>query len=101
MYRIALNVAISHYRQESARTRHALSAGEYVLEAPESSDDLRLIYEFIGELDPLNKALILLYLDGHSYQEISDVMGITQTNVATKINRLKAVMKKELGGNER
>jgi RNA polymerase sigma-70 factor (ECF subfamily) len=48
----------------------------------------------------LNKALILLYLDENSYQEIADVLGITETNVATKISRLKNKMKQELGGAE-
>ena len=39
---------------------------------------------------------MLLYLDGNSYQEIASVLGITETNVATKINRIKQSMRKEL-----
>ncbi len=49
-------------------------------------------------LDALNKALILLYLDGNSYLEIAGILGITETNVATKINRLKNKMKREFSG---
>jgi RNA polymerase sigma-70 factor, ECF subfamily len=100
MYRIALNVAISFYRSESTRARHVISGDEQLLEAteePESRpEEVRLLYEFIGGLDPLNKALILLYLDGNSYQEIAEVAGITETNVATKLNRLKNKLKQEL-----
>ena len=59
--------------------------------------ELGLLYEFIDRLDPLNKALMLLYLDENSYQQIGDVLGITETNVATKINRLKRKMKDEYG----
>ena len=40
---------------------------------------------------------MLLYLDGNSYQEIADVLGISETNVATKLSRLKNTMKLELG----
>jgi RNA polymerase sigma factor (sigma-70 family) len=101
MYRIALNVAISFYRKESTRTRHVISDEQRLLETadePESQpEDIRLLYQFIEGLDPLNKTLILLYLDENSYREMADVLGITETNVATKISRLKNKMKQELG----
>lgn len=100
MYRICLNVAISFHRRESTRRRHILSADERVLDAVDesenSSDDIVLLYQFIDRLDALNKALVLLYLDGNSYREIADVLGISATNVATKISRLKQSVKREL-----
>ena len=99
MYRIASNVAISFYRRENTRTRYVISDEEHLLEAIDEAKDhpeeIRLLYKFIEGLDPLNKALILLYLDGNSYREIADVLGITETNVATKISRLKKTMKQE------
>jgi RNA polymerase sigma factor (sigma-70 family) len=101
MYRIALNVAISFYRRERTRTRHVISDEEHVLEAANEtesqSEEMRVLYQFIEGLDPLNKALVLLYLDGNNYQEIAEVVGISETNVATKISRLKSTMKQELG----
>ena len=100
MYRIALNVAISFYRRESTRTRYLLSDDEAVMNAMDESatesEEIRLLYQLIEELDPLSKALVLLYLDGNSYREISDVLGISETNVASKLNRLKTRMKREL-----
>jgi RNA polymerase sigma factor (sigma-70 family) len=104
MYRVALNVAISFYRRESARTRHVISDEQHLLEAadePSSQpEEIRLLYQFIEGLDPLNKALVLLYLDGNNYEEIAGVIGISETNVATKINRLKNLMKQEFSGNK-
>jgi len=50
---------------------------------------VRELRVFIAGLDELNRALILLYLDEHSYREIADILGISETNVATKINRVK------------
>jgi RNA polymerase sigma factor (sigma-70 family) len=101
MYRIALNVAISFYRREKTRTRHVISDEEHLLEAANEtesqSEEIRVLYRFIERLDPLNKALVLLYLDGNNYQEIAEVVGISETNVATKISRLKSKMKRELG----
>ena len=101
MYRIALNVAISFYRSETTRTRHVFSDEQRLLEAvvePESQpEEVRLLYDFIGELDPLSRALILLYLDANNYKEIAEIVGISETNVATKISRLKSKMKQEFG----
>jgi RNA polymerase sigma-70 factor (ECF subfamily) len=50
---------------------------------------VRALHRFIDQLDVLNRALMLLYLEDRSYREIAEVLGITETNVATKINRLK------------
>jgi RNA polymerase sigma factor (sigma-70 family) len=101
MYRIALNVAISFYRRESVRTRNVISGDEHLLDiAGESeirTDEVQMLYGWIEELDPLNKALVLLYLDGNSYQEIADILGITETNVATKISRIKETLRQEAG----
>src|SRR5580658_9368005 len=102
MYRVALNVAISWYRRERTRTQHIVPAGERLLdvagESETQSDDIRLLYELIGKLDELNKALILLYLDGNSNREIGEVLGISETNVTTKISRLKRTMRQEMTG---
>ena len=98
MYRIALNVAISFYRRENTRTRYVFSDNERLLNAIDESanrpEEMRALYQFIEELDGLNKALVLLYLEGNSYLEMADVLGISETNVATKLSRLKKTMKK-------
>jgi RNA polymerase sigma-70 factor (ECF subfamily) len=99
MYRIALNVAISFYRRESVRTRHVVPGSEHLLEAIDEtggrSEEVELLYQWIEELDPLNKALVILYLDGNSYEETADILGISESNVATKISRLKQAMRQK------
>ena len=94
MYRIALNVAISFVRQATARDRHVLSGEEHLPDiaddAGQPSAELQFLHTFIRTLGGLDKALLLLYLDGNSHQEIAEILGITATNVATKIGRLKA-----------
>ena len=101
MCRIALNVAISFYRRESVRTRYVVQGSEHLLEAVDQtanrSEEVQVLYQWIEGLDPLHKALVILYLDGNNYQEIADVLGISQTNVATKINRLKETLRQEAG----
>lgn len=98
MYRIALNVAISYCRAENTRTRHVISGDDHLLDIGDEStipSEEILLHQFIAGLVPLNRALVLLYLDGNSYREIADVLGISETNVATKISRLKQIMKQE------
>lgn len=96
MYRIALNVAISHVRTETHRQRHAVPLDDDLHDLAddrgpdhEADQRVRALHRFIGQLEPLNRALLLLYLEDHSYREIAEILGISETNVATKISRLK------------
>ena len=95
MYRIALNVAISFYRQEKKFKNHdSIMEGLIVFEEKpedktEVENNLLILQHFINELKEIDKAIILLYLDDKSHREIAQITGFTQTNVATKINRIK------------
>lgn len=98
MYRIAMNVAISFFRGESRRMRDMAPFDEPLLElaAPEpESDDIRLLRQFIDALDDLNRALIILYLDGNDHATISEILGISATNVSTRIGRIKERLRQE------
>jgi RNA polymerase sigma-70 factor, ECF subfamily len=98
MYRVALNVAISFQRRTRRGTQHVVfdeAALETTAEAQsDRSDDVALLHTFIDDLEPLPKALMLLYLDGYSHREIAQTLGIGESNVGTKINRLKAALRK-------
>ena len=103
MYRIALNVAISHVRSNSRHGRHSIPLDETLHDlADENSPDheadqqLRALHRFIAQLDKLNRALLLLYLEDQSYRQIAEILGISETNVATKISRLKQRIRTEL-----
>ncbi|HEX7816975.1 sigma-70 family RNA polymerase sigma factor [Dyella sp.] len=94
LYRIALNVAISQVRRRRDDGRveplEAHHLAGLASEVPEEPDErLVALYRFIGELDALQRALMLLYLEDRSYPDIADILGISETNVATKINRIK------------
>jgi len=101
IYRIALNVAISFVRIQSRWQMISLDQQKHDLPG-EPERDLGLeegveeLYRFIGQLDPLNRALLLLYLEERPYREIAEILGLTETNVATKINRLKLRMSGEM-----
>jgi RNA polymerase sigma-70 factor (ECF subfamily) len=94
MYRIALNVAISFVRSASHRQRHAahLSDEDEFADATDDPDTalrLRTLQQVIARLEPLDRALVLLYLDERSHREIGDILGLSEGNVATKLSRIK------------
>lgn len=99
IYRIALNVAISFYRKEKSRQSIHNPLNESILYFSETnfSDDkdenLNMLQQFISELKELDKALMLLYLDEKSHKEIAHIFGISESNVATKIGRIKNILK--------
>lgn len=103
MYRVALNVAISQARRkpwtdadrfEPLDTYHLETIGGEAISEPD--ERLAVLYAFIGRLDALNRALILLYLEDRSYAEMADILGISETNVATKIGRIKAKLRGQM-----
>ncbi len=102
MYRIALNVAISFRRDSGRRERrdvpleHALHDVADTRNASANDARVHALYACIERLDPLNRALLLLYLDERSQREIAEILGLTETNVATKIGRLKERLRREL-----
>jgi RNA polymerase sigma-70 factor, ECF subfamily len=102
MYRIALNVAISYRRSASYRERLVESVDDATLATFSASvtrePDARVgdLYRVIDQLDDLHRALVLLYLEGRDYAETADILGISETNVATKLSRLKLRLRKTL-----
>jgi len=102
MYRIALNVAISFYRKEkkwSVKNNFYSKNSIYSIadeneNETELDNNIKLLQKFINNLNELNKALMLLYLEEKPYDEIAEILGITKANVATKISRLKLKLKK-------
>ena len=101
MYRIALNVAISSLRRHSHPGRQTVPLEENEIAQEKSGDAetderVALLQKVIAALPPLDRGLMLLYLDEHSYREIGAVLGLSETNVATKLQRLKQRVREEM-----
>ena len=99
IYRIALNVSIGFYKKQKRQKDKFSSVNLFIEsyvqdETPLVIDeDLRMLNEFIFQLNDINKALMILYLQEKSYTEIALILGISATNISTKINRLKNQLK--------
>ena len=103
MYRIALNVAISFVRREVQHRRVFTPFEDELHEAipsppddSDAADRMGRLRRFIEREPPFERALLLLYLEDKSQKEIAEILGITPTNVSTKINRLKQRIRTEI-----
>ena len=100
MYRIALNVAISFYRKANrSGVIVTLDAEAHFADEPANEvleERIEVLQRFVRELNELDKALMILYLEERPYKEIAEILGISETNVATKLSRIKGRLKQDL-----
>lgn len=105
LYRVALNTALSHERKLEVRSQARLD-GEDRLHGSEfprpdreltRRDRLERLYAAIDELDEMDRALVLLYLEDRSYREMSEVLGISENYVGVKLHRAKKRLSELLG----
>jgi RNA polymerase sigma factor (sigma-70 family) len=101
MYRVALNVAITFYRK-TKKEEAVIQLTEVDTEVEDKKEDkaeleknIIILQQFINELNELDKALMILYLEEKMYSEIAEILGITETNVATRISRIKDKLKQK------
>ncbi len=96
IYRIALNTCISFIRKEKnvPELVTLTPAADRTEETDETQLMLQQMYRMINRLGPLEKSIILLYLEDKSYEEIAEITGLTQTNVATRLSRIKEKLRK-------
>lgn len=98
LYRVALNTAITFYRKEKRLPElltFELLPEAKIDEADPIEEQTQAMYKAIGNLSSIDKAIVMLYLEDYSYQEIGDMVGITANNVAVKMNRIKSKLKEQ------
>ncbi|KPK87210.1 MAG: RNA polymerase subunit sigma-70 [Bacteroides sp. SM23_62_1] len=99
LYRITLNTCITLYRKKS-RSPKTDSISDQHRVIPDdinivgNGEELRLLYSAIDKLDKLEKAIIILYLEEKSYEEIAEIVGITPNHTGVKISRIREKLRK-------
>lgn len=96
LYRVALNTAISQLRKNKKMSYTNLEEAENIsMEPTENIDEeIQLMYEAIRKLSKIDRAITMLYLNEHKYEEIAEILGIAASNVGVRINRVKAKLEK-------
>ncbi|MCR9017006.1 RNA polymerase sigma factor [Aquiflexum gelatinilyticum] len=103
MYRVALNTAIFHLKQSKKRPDtipFELEMDRLTDESDKAEEDrIKLLYKQIQQLNLLEKGIILLFLEGKSHEEIAEIVGMSISNVGTKISRIKEKLKSQIKKN--
>lgn len=99
LYRISLNVAISYYRKSSTRTNKYTILNEQTIHLVTEDNkaeerQLILLEQFINELKEIDKALMILYLEDKSHADMAEILGMSVSNIGTKIARIKEKLRK-------
>ena len=95
MYRVALNTAISSLRNRSKRpVLETLSADQIADRTNQENEQRDLMFQAISQLNDIDKAIVLLWLEGERYEEIARILGITKSNVSVKLVRIKRELEK-------
>ena len=108
IYRVALNTALAHVRRQSNR-RETMplddehSESEAVSTTSDSEDELpeldeqsERLHAAIQRLDGIDRMLVTMQLDGRSYREMAEVIGITESNVGVKLHRIRKALARML-----
>ncbi len=106
-YRVALHTAMNWHRNDKPRRSRqqpllevqdvATGVGDSAQQA-QHRETVEQLYQAIHRLPKADAALVLLYLDQLSYREMSDVMGISESNVGVKLNRAKKTLRELMNG---
>lgn len=99
MYSVCLNTALTYRRKESRHKSQPLSSSHHqIADEPDSpqGESLQLLHGAIATLSPLNKALVLLYLEDLRYEEIAQITGLTKSNVSVRLVRIKKELETKL-----
>jgi RNA polymerase sigma-70 factor (ECF subfamily) len=102
IYRVALNTSMNYRRKKKRDSLFTLWNDSkqfenlHWLTEQDDTPETELLYRHIDRLDAINKAIILLYLDGKTHEEIAAITGISKTNAGTRIGRIKEQIKKSI-----
>jgi RNA polymerase sigma-70 factor, ECF subfamily len=106
VYRVAHNAAVSYVmRRQRGISKHLVSIDDF--DAPAEAPDvdvavdealmLARIHALLPKLKPIDREVFVLYLEGLTMEEIADIAGLSRTNTATKLHRLRALLAAQLG----
>ncbi|MDB5118058.1 MAG: polymerase subunit sigma-70 [Mucilaginibacter sp.] len=92
MYRIAINNAITRLRKETRREKFTrLDDEAFLIAAVDNMPDENIanMYEAIKKLSEVERAITMLYMDDYSYKEMAEILGLSESNVGFKLNKIR------------
>lgn len=95
IWKVSFNTCISYKRKKQRRATLPLTMDINLFEDnDEDSKQIRQLYSRIHKLKPFDRAIVLLWLENMSYEEIGAIVGISTKNVSVRLYRIKEELKK-------
>lgn len=94
VYRVSLNTCISWDRKKKVKTEPLDMNMNLFTDQDEDTKQINMLYKRINQLGPFDRAIVLLWLENMSYQEIGDIVGISAKNVSVRLVRIREELKK-------
>lgn len=95
IYKVSLNTLLTKLRSDQRKVVTASISIADKLPVTMADDDIELLKSIISSLKELDKAIVILYLEGYKNKEIAGMLNLTPTNVSTRLNRIKAELKEK------
>jgi RNA polymerase sigma-70 factor (ECF subfamily) len=100
MYRVAMNTAIYHLKLEKRKIKtfplDGLFMDDHEMNNTETEEKWLLLKQHIDNLNLLDKALVILYLENKSYEEMAQITDLSISNIGTKLSRIKEKLRKDI-----
>ncbi len=100
IYRVGLNTILSKKRKETPTVSLDLEVAHSYPNAVGADDNLEVLHLIIHSLKDLDKAIVVLHLEGYRHKEIAEMLMLSPTNVATRFNRIKTQLKTKINTQE-
>lgn len=100
MYRVAMNVAIYHLKKDKKKIQTIAIEEQFLdfheIDNSEMEERWQVLKHHIDQLNLLDKGIVILYLENKSHEEIANIIGISTSNVGTKLSRIKEKLKQQI-----
>lgn len=91
IYKVSLNTILAKVRKEKHKiTTESIGSAALSFSQAKADDDMELLNQVLRYLQGIDKAIVILYLEGYKNKEISQMLNLTATNVSTRLSRVKA-----------
>lgn len=94
VYRVSMNTCISYRRKKKVNTEPIDNSHDLIDDTPADSRQVNMLRQRIMKLEPIDKAIVLLWLENLAYEEIAAIVGTSVRNISVRLVRIKEKLKK-------
>ena len=99
IYRVSINTILNKIRRDKSVTVESINTSHFYISNAKADDNVELLSIIIQSLKDIDKAIVVLFLEGYRNKEIAEILKMSPTNVATRLNRVTSQLKMKFNNN--